>query len=99
VLHRQDFEISDIITDYLHDSLNNVVNENEINDPSRLVDKILSQNIRIAGFQKIADVYDKDWIDKYFISFKKINLKTINKNSFFNLSNTWYYLFGFGSLE
>ena len=60
MLNRQDFEISDIITDYLHDSLNNVVNENEINDPSRLVDKILSQNIRIAGFQKIADVYDKD---------------------------------------
>jgi hypothetical protein len=43
VLHRQDFEISDIITDYLQDSLKNVVNENEINDLLRLVDKILSK--------------------------------------------------------
>ena len=59
-IHPQEFAISDIITDYSDNSLSIVVNENEIKDLWRLIDKILPKDIKITGFQKIVDKYEND---------------------------------------
>ncbi|MDQ5876109.1 MAG: polysaccharide deacetylase family protein, partial [Thermoproteota archaeon] len=95
IIHPQDFVRIDA-----NGSLTNILDENEINDLSRLIDSILSNNIRIGSFSEIiGETESNDMIMTSSNSTSQDIMVDQPEGSFYNCSGGWTVTGYFSPLE